>query len=176
MLLEKLPPYLQEIEEYKQICASEATETDIIRNEIMNMHKEFSIFTISEYGVERWEKVLKIPYIKGDSLAVRRERVKTKYLSQLPYTYRSLEAYVSQVSGDYAINLDADAYTLTIRARVLSFSQSTFLQTELTHIVPANIDLRVIGIVPPTVNNAQIVPVAFARHKTKRVSYPQERG
>lgn len=176
MLIDKLPPYLREIREYKQICAAEQPEFDLVRADIADMHNDFSIFTVSEYGIARWEKILKIPYIKGDTLAVRRERIKTKYLAQLPYTYRSLDRYISQISGDYTIALDAAAYELEIRARVLSFAQSEMLYTALTDIVPANIVLRVVGIVPPVVNNAQAVPVAFVRQKTKHITHPRERG
>lgn len=176
MLIDKLPPYLQEIEEYKQICAAEQPEIDLLKAEINGLHNEFSIFTISEKGAARWEKILKIPYIKGDSLAVRRERIKTKYLSQLPYTFRSLDRYISQISGDYTISLDPAAYLLEIRARVLSFAQSEYLLAALAEIVPANIVLHVVGIVPPAVNNAQAAPVAFVRHKVKHISNPIERG
>ena len=176
MLKDRWPNFLQEIYEFQQIADAEQPEFDLVTDAVDRLHEDFSIFTVSEIGAGRWEEILGLPRIAGESLTARRSRIQTKYLSQLPYTYRSLLQYLAQIGGVESVNLDAANYELYVDIRLSGYDQRTALLAVLTDMLPANILLRLRAIMAHAIDNAQIVPTAFAIQRITHKSHPQERG
>lgn len=176
-ILEYWPTLLQDLVEFQRIAEAQQPDFDEAVEIVNGVHREFSLFTMSERGAARWEEILGLQRRAGDTLEVRRSRVITKYLSQLPYTYRSLLQYLEQVTGgDYAIDLDAANYELYVSARLTGYDQRTALIAALTDMLPANIVLLLQAKIPQAVDNAQTIPTMYMTHKVYNLTTPIERG
>ena len=120
---------------------------------------------------------MKLQHRASDSLEMRRSRILTKYLSQLPYTFRALLRYLDQISGgDYAVNLDTANYELWVSARLTGYDQRTALMAALADMLPANIVLQLQAKIAQMVDNAQVIPMLCMTHKVYKKSMPIERG
>ena len=177
MLNERWPSFLADIVEFQKIAAAEQPEFDKMTELVNNAGREFSLFTMTEYGATRWEEIFGIVPNPGDGLEARRGRITARYLSALPYTYRSLMRYLEAISnGHYTINLDAANYELLVSVRLNGYDQKTALLAALTDMLPANIVLQLQSLIQQTVANAQIIPAAYMAHIVYNKSKPIERG
>lgn len=141
-LIEYWPSYLQEIVDFKQIANSEQPEVTAAVEAIRSAPKEFYLSTLTEYGVGRWEKILKIIPDEGDSLDTRRERIAAALMYRLPYTWKTLLTYLSTVSDDNTATLNADAYTLAVTIELSGYDERDALSTVLRQMVPANLVIK----------------------------------
>lgn len=176
-ILEYWPSILRDLVEFQRIAEAQQPDYDVLTETVNNLHNEFSLFTLSERGAVRWEEILSLQAKPGDSIEVRRNRILTKFLSQLPYTYRAMLRYLETISGgDYAVNLDVANYELYVSARLSGYDQRTALIAALTDMLPANIVLILKAKITQAVDNAQAISVAYMTHKIYRKSTPVERG
>lgn len=147
-----------ELYDFQQIAGAEQPEMDTLDGLYRNLHKDFSIFTLTEYGAKRWEDILGFPSGKGTELSERRSKIQLKYLSRLPYTYKSLVRYLAQVThaldpaGGAAISpdvmegfyvtLDPGAYKLAVEVESPYESILAGITGELREMIPANLILQ----------------------------------
>ena len=94
VLKEYWPRCLQELIEFQQIANAEQPEFEKVVSDVKSAADDFFLVSLSEYGCERWEKILGLSVEPGDTLQDRRDRILIKYLDQLPYTYRTLLKYL----------------------------------------------------------------------------------
>lgn len=176
-ILERWPTILQDLLEFQRIAEAQQPEFDEANAIINDLHNDFSLFTLSERGATRWEEILELQPRAGDTIETRRTRILTKYLSQLPYTFRAMLRYLDQVSGgDYTVNLDRHNYELYVSARLSGYDMRTALMAALADMLPGNIVLELQARIAQQVDNMQIVPVLYMTHKVYRRSTPIERG
>lgn len=176
MLLDRWPDFLQDITEFMAIADSEQPEFDEATDTANSLYNEFSLFTLTDRGADRWEKIMGLSSAPGDTLEARRSRILTKYLSHLPYTYRSLLRYLAQISGgDYEVDLDAANYEIFISVRLMGYNQRTALVAALTDMLPANLVLKMQAKIRQTVKNACVIPVLYMTHKVYTKTRPIER-
>ena len=159
-LLDFWPNFLKDITEFQAIGEALQPEIDDLKQDVQTMHKEFSLFTMSEYGCGRWETILGISPPVGDSLENRRQRILARYLSQLPYTYRRLLQYLSQTTQGFVVDLDAANYYLYVQVRMAGYSQRTALLAMLTEMIPANLVMELMVDIPQQVENAKLCAAA----------------
>ena len=176
MLLDRWPHFLQDILEFQEIVETEQPEWDKATEAVDGLHKEFSIFTVTEVGAARWESILGIQRVPGDALEQRRSRIQTKYLSQLPYTYRNLLRYLSQISSDYTVNLDHANYTLYLDILLTGGDQKEALLAVLAEQLPANILLKLKSKIPMATDNALATPAVGVFTLVRHRSHPIPRG
>lgn len=176
-ILERWPTILQDLLEFQRIAEAQQPEFEKANEIINDLHNDFSLFTLSERGATRWEEILELQPRTGDSIETRRSRILTKYLSQLPYTFRALLQYLDQVSGgEYTVDLDRTSYELYVSVRLSGYDMRTALLAALADMLPANIVLKLQAKIAQTVDNMQMVPVLYMTHKVYRRSTPVERG
>ena len=60
MLIDRWPNFLQDILEFRKIAEAEQPELDSAVQAVESLHQEFSIFTVTEIGAARWERILGI--------------------------------------------------------------------------------------------------------------------
>ena len=177
MLFERWPYFLQDITEFMAIAEAEQPEFDEAAETANGLHNEFSLFTLSDKGANRWEQIMGLSGTPDDTLEARRSRILTKYLSHLPYTYRSLLRYLAQISGgDYAVDLDAANYEIFISVRLMGYSQKTALIATLTDMLPANLVLKLQSKIQQAVEKACVIPALYMTHKVYTKTRPIERG
>lgn len=143
VLKEYWPRCLQELIEFQQIANAEQPEFEQAATDVKSAADDFFLVSLSEYGCERWEKIMGLSVSPDDTLQERRDRILIKYLDQLPYTYRTLLKYLATVSEDFTVNLDENAYDLYIRIRLDGYSQRDALIATLGQMIPANLVLRI---------------------------------
>lgn len=99
MLIERLPPILQEIKEIQVIYDTTEPELQRIKEKIMDNCNSQFIQTADIKGIRRFEEILNIPKKESDSLEIRRNRVLIKWNQQVPYTLRAVQRRLELMCG-----------------------------------------------------------------------------
>lgn len=160
-IIEYWPTILQDLLEFQRIAEAQQPEFDEANAVVNTLHNDFSLFTLSERGATRWEEILELQVRPGDDIETRRSRILTKFLSQLPYTYRALLRYLEQVSGgDYTVNMDVANYELFVSARLSGYDMRIALMAALASMIPANMTLKMQSKIQQTIQDAKIITVA----------------
>lgn len=141
ILMQYLPPYMQGYKELIQIMKGEQVEVDALWKALRDGMKEQFISDATEYGISRWERIMKITPKATDTLDERRFRILVRMNESLPYTYTSLSQRLSDLCGSdgYVVALNASAYTLNVKINLINKSNFVDVQELLDRIVPANL-------------------------------------
>jgi len=113
-LLAYLPPIIRDVDEMVQIMQAEQPEVFELWEAAQKVLNEQFIGTMSEYGVHRWETILRLKPGAGDNLDERKERILMALRVQLPYTLRWLQQWLLDSFGEGNFRLDIDRYTIEI--------------------------------------------------------------
>ena len=142
-ILEYLPDVLKDVREIKAHAAAEKPELERLWAAVDNAYNDQFLYTMTENGIKRWEKMLKISPMGTDSLEDRRFRIINRLNAQLPYTYRMLEHHLIQMCGEngYKMSYDKDTWTLTIRIALTSKKQFNEILDLVNQMIPMNIIL-----------------------------------
>ncbi|KJD56745.1 YmfQ family protein [Bacillus velezensis] len=111
-----LPPFLTRLKEMAQLLEAEAPEFERQNNDIFDLTDQLFI-TTATWGLDRWEKILKIPRESGDTEEMRRLRLISKMSNIPPITHQAIEqalnrflkhpsAYVRMFPGQYRFYAD----------------------------------------------------------------------
>ncbi|MCC9023713.1 putative phage tail protein [Bacillus nakamurai] len=111
-----LPLFLTRLKEMTEILKAEALEFDQQNNGIFDLTDQLFI-TTATWGLDRWEKILRIPRESGDTADMRRLRLISKMSSIPPMTHQAIEqalnrflkhpsARVRLLPGEYRFNVD----------------------------------------------------------------------
>lgn len=148
MLINYLPPILQEIREYKLIMSDGDIENKDLYTAVADLKNNQYITTMNEAGAARYEKMLKIVTKGTDTLEDRRFRILSLYLKQLPYTKIRLEQDLMMLCGvdGYTMAIDYESYILTVRIDLKAKAMFQTVWEYLNSVVPLNmiIDLRLL--------------------------------
>lgn len=141
MLLERLPSFLQEIAEFKELTDAEQPEFDEVAAAVRDLPNQLFVFNMGEIGVERWEKILHIPSKATETIEERRNRVVMKLMAQTPYTYRRLLEMLEQACGKdgFIVELDAANYSLTVKVAVTRAANYPDVVELVENVAPANL-------------------------------------
>lgn len=141
-LIEYIPHILRDVNEYKAILTDgEEPEISSLWNDIDNVQKDQFIQDATEYGISRWEKMLKVTPKATATLDERRFTVLTKINEQLPYTMSSLKEQLNSLCGadGYSVEFDASAYKLKVMIGLEVQSKYDDVVALLRRVVPANL-------------------------------------
>ncbi|MFP3325901.1 putative phage tail protein, partial [Planococcus sp. SIMBA_160] len=84
-----------EITEFDELMKSEAPEMERIDDSIFDMTDQLFPLTAT-WGLNRWERMLKVQRESGDSIELRRARILNLMSNIPPITYASLERAVNR--------------------------------------------------------------------------------
>ena len=133
-------------DEFQQIATAENPEFNKLGECIRRVLQDSFIQDATEYGVERWEKMLNIVPELTDTLEDRKIRILTQLNIQLPYTWRILQQMIASFvgEGNYDMEYINDYSRLVIKIKIDSDSQYTTVLNLLKNVVPQNVvvDLR----------------------------------
>lgn len=167
------PPFLQDLVEFNQIAGAEQPEFTKAVQDVRSAPDDFFLVSLSDYGCRRWEAILGLPVAPGASLEARREKIRIKYLDQLPYTYRALLKYLGTVSENFAVRLDNDAYELFVRVTLNGYAQRDALVAVLGQMIPANLVLLTQTAIPQTVLRPALVTGAAVSTVVRHEHQPE---
>ncbi len=139
-LVSYLPPFLAEFKEISTALEAENPEFMLVWNAAERVLQNEFIETADEYGISRFEKLLKIAPQGDDSLEIRRSRVFNKWLSTLPYTVKMLIKKLTALCGgdDFVIRKKFEQYEIHITTHLRHYSQIEMLKEMLDEMIPAN--------------------------------------
>lgn len=142
MLLDYLPPVIGETKEIKEICNTEQKEVSDLWDGVSQVLKEMYLEDMSEYGVNRLEKIIGLTPFDTDTISDRKFRIKTWSNSDLPYTKQKLMSMLENLCGnDYQLSLDG--FNLTVKLGLGIKKQYNEVVKMLERVVPANIVITV---------------------------------
>ncbi len=136
-------PLLRDFKDFKEIAIAEESEIVLILEEIEKILKDRFIETAGEYGISRYEKILKI-LTQDEDLETRRMRVKAKWNDKVPYTERELIARLKSFCGEnYTFDKDYANYRFNIGTQLETKGSFNLLCEMIMKIRPCNM---VVGI------------------------------
>lgn len=141
-LVSYLPPFLAEYREINEALSAEDPEFGLVWKAADKALKNEFIATADEYGISRFEKMLGIFPMPGESTETRRQRVQLKWLAMLPYTLPRLRETLEAVLGPGGFLLDPPgAETYCMRLVILNQADEIYFSVAemLREWVPANI-------------------------------------
>jgi hypothetical protein len=166
-LIDYLPLFVQEYDEIRKIMTAENPEFQYLWEWNEKIRNDLFIVTAGEIGVERYERMLKIVTLPGETLDFRKARILLRVNDQLPYTMRALRDMLTAVAGEgnFEIQLDANAYSLKVRLEIFSKSIADSVFDLLQRIVPANLVCTVSN------DTVQIVKLYFSGAMTQMTTH-----
>lgn len=140
-LIDYLPHFMQEYLEMQKIMEAEQPEFDQGWNEAENVLADQFILEASEYGVKRWESMLKVTPKDTDSLDERKFRILTKLNQELPFTLMKLKEALTTLCGadGFSIDLQAANYHITVKLALINENNYTEVVDLVAKMVPANL-------------------------------------
>ena len=140
-LVSYLPPFMADFKEVAVTLEAENPEFKIIwdaANQVL--YNEF-IATADEYGISRFEAILRILPSKEDTLESRRARVQARWFNAIPYTMKALISKLIALCGDnnFTITKQFDFYRLELETHLELYGQVDELEYIINTMLPCNI-------------------------------------
>lgn len=134
-----LPPFLAEYRELNTLLRAEEPEFDPILLYGEKILRNQFISAADEEGIKRFEKMMKMYPDQEDDLETRRERIRSKWLSKLPYTLKMLENQLFSFCGNYfTLSMNHDNYEIRIVTHLNSYSRLLALRERVNNMLPLN--------------------------------------
>ena len=143
-LINYLPYQVREFQEYQGIATGEQPEFELAWDAQEEVFVNQFVDTALDYGLSRWEKMLKI-FPKGtDTLETRRARIKAQLNNFIPYTFRVLARMLTAIADGepFELTLEPGTYFLTITTHWGASGQIEGLEYLIENIVPCNIAIN----------------------------------
>lgn len=140
-LIEYLPPIIRNVREYRAILESGAqAEISDLWDAVDSAFDNQFVETATLYGVERWEKMLKISPKASHSLADRKFTILARMNEQLPYTLPVLKNMLQSLCGKdgFVAEMQSELYTLRVSVALVAKANFDDVKILLHRIVPAN--------------------------------------
>lgn len=147
-ILDYLPEVIKNINEFQAIATAENPELTLLWETINDVMNEQFVNDASDYGVKRWEYILKIKPKDTDTLDFKKFKILIKLKKELPYTYRYLERYLTNLcaADGFTLELKNNDYALIVKINLIAKKFFDEVGVFLNETVPANliIDLKLI--------------------------------
>lgn len=144
-LINFLPPQISDIEEFKNIMATENVELELIEKGQERILKENFIDTATDYGIKHKEQLFKIRAdLVNDTLEFRKLRIKNRKMDKMPITQRSLEHKLKTLfgEGNYKVEVLNDEYVLKVEINTFDWSMFNEIIDNFRYIIPCNMMLN----------------------------------
>ena len=139
-LIARLPTFMQKYDEIIKITDSQNPEFDLIWEVEAWMRRQLYIITAEEYGLRRYEQLLGITPMEGESFSARRNHILVRWNQEVPYTYRFLIGLLEMLTnGNFEVITNFGKYEMEIRTFTSDSGILSDLAFILRHIIPANI-------------------------------------
>lgn len=139
-LVSYLPHFLAEYKEINITLTAENPEFQITWDAAKKvLYNEF-IETADEYGISRFENLLKILPSKEDTLESRRSRVRVRWFSFLPYTWRVFIKKLITLCGEnnFTATKKFEFYQIDLEVNLELFGQVDELEHLIETVIPCN--------------------------------------
>lgn len=143
--MDYLPLFVQDYAEIKAIMDAEQVTVKKVWEDAENVLNDQFVVDATEYGVKRWESILKITPKATHTLDERKFYILARLNEQLPYTLETLKNMLSFLCGKdgYSLKLDANNYMLTVKLALSNEHNFETVENLIERVVPANLVRRV---------------------------------
>nr|WP_293700386.1 putative phage tail protein [uncultured Peptostreptococcus sp.] len=140
-----IPPVYADIKEFQALAKSYNAELTLTANRLDEIHNNFFIDGLNDYGCSRWENILGLKSNSSFTLDERRFAIKTKLVGQRPYTYKKLASLLDNLVGvdGYKMKLDPVSNHLLVRLDLGAKRMMYAVNDLLENVVPQNISLEI---------------------------------
>lgn len=137
---EYFPKTVKDMKKFIKISESENPEFNNIWLETEHLLSNQFINTLTEYGIQRWETILKIAPKENDTLENRRIKILLNLFEKLPYTITVLKEMLEDICGKdgYTINLLHNKYLLIVKICLEKKYYYGEVDNLLKKVVPSN--------------------------------------
>ena len=137
------PLIVKNTAEFGQIAVAENPEFNNLAACIYRVLKDsFIDADMTEYGVSRWEKILKLVPAAGATLDDRKAAILTYLSIKLPYTWRVLKEMLTSIFGDnFVMQYITDEGKLILRTNNISDDKMQTIKVLLSNVLPKNIEI-----------------------------------
>ena len=145
-----LPPFLQEFKENRETLEAENPEFVLAWNGADRVLKNEFIDTADEYGISRFEKILKITPQPNDTLASRRRRVLFRWFNKLPYTLKNFLERLKEICGesDFTVIKEFLRYRINITTNLERIGLVEEVERLIREMMPCNMVVVSINEIP----------------------------
>ena len=139
-LISYRPPIIADYKEIGATLTAENPEFIVMWDAADRTLKNEFIATADEYGIGRFEKMLKILPFREDTLESRRARVQSRWFTTLPYTWRMFIQKLIALCGEnnFAVTKQFDFYRIDLVMQLELFGQIEELERLIETMVPCN--------------------------------------
>lgn len=140
-----MPPVVRDTDEFKQIAAAENPEFNELQKRIAHIKLDSFVETATEYGVSRWESILNITPVSGDTLEARKTRILTYLNMHRPYTWRVLKQMLVPILGGedkFVMDYVNDMGKLLLHTDRIDESTLASITALLERVLPQNIEVE----------------------------------
>jgi hypothetical protein len=141
-ILQYLPGFYREIEDFVELDKTESAELDAMESAVQQMLNDQFVMTASAAGIKRREKMLGIQANPAtESLEFRRARIINRYSLKPPFTSRFLQEQLDRLVGPGRTLVEVDPVNFLLTITVAIQDAELFREVEHTvkQIKPANI-------------------------------------
>lgn len=139
-LVSYLPSFMENYREPVAALEAENPEFNLVWTAADKVLRNRFIATADEYGISRFEKMLGIYPLVGDTLESRRSRVQSKWFNTIPHTMKALISKLIVLCGDsdFEITKDFLYYRIEIDTSLELFGQVEELENIIKTMIPCN--------------------------------------
>ena len=139
-LVSYLPPFIAEYKETNLTLTAENPEFVLVWRAADRTLKNEFIATADEYGIGKFEKILRIFPSRDDTLESRRSRVRSRWFTTLPYTWRMFLQKLIVLCGenDFTVIKQFDLYRIDLQVELKLFGQIEELERIIETMFPCN--------------------------------------
>lgn len=140
-LIKYLPDFMKRFREFQEIMRVEDLQFDRMDLNLQAVLNNAFIADADEYGIRKYETILRIIPSADDTLELRRSRVLLRWNDYAPYTYRVLVSKLNILCGvnNYTITGDPSNYCVHFETKLKLFGQVKELEKLFELILPVNI-------------------------------------
>ena len=140
-----LPPFIAGYKEIGAVLDAENPEFVLVWEAADRVLKNEFIETANEYGLSRFEKILKVYPAKEDTIESRRTRIQARWSSTIPYTERMLVEKLTTLCGgnNFTLTKKYDCYKIEIEVSLEMYGQIEELERIIGGMVPCNMVVEI---------------------------------
>lgn len=142
-LVSYLPSFVAEYRQMRETLTAEDPEFKLVWDAAARTLRNEFVETADEYGLRRYEQMLKVYPSKEDTIESRRNRVLARWMRSLPYTQKMLIEKLVSICGenDFTIIKGYDEYRIDIAVSAETYGQVEELENTIGTMIPANMIL-----------------------------------
>ncbi len=144
-LKQYLPEVIKHNREFQALYHTQNTQVNAIWQALEVVFDNEFIESLTEYGCQRWEGILKIIPQKSETLENRRKNIWIRLNENLPYTWKRLVLLMDAICGEngYTMELHHNDYFLDVSVKLTEQNLNSHIIKQIVEmfqrVLPANI-------------------------------------